>query len=132
MGVDIVLRYFAGLSAGRIVLWCYFIWYVVTLYFYFDPTQTIWLNSLGLSIIIGVGLNLSVVGVGSAPNRGQVFRLFLMPFCVSSYSSLIKGRGFWLVLPPQRFEQLFLLGSCACFVIIVWVLKLCTRPVQQA
>ncbi|MDO8271765.1 MAG: hypothetical protein Q7U82_07560, partial [Gammaproteobacteria bacterium] len=53
-------RYLANLTTGKMVLWCYLIWYLVTVYFYFDPAISVWLNSMGLSVIIGVGLNLSV------------------------------------------------------------------------
>jgi hypothetical protein len=30
----------------------------------------------------------------------------LMPFCVSSFSQLIKGKGFVLVFPPSAHENL--------------------------
>lgn len=34
-------------------------------------------------------------------DRWQIFRLFLMPFCVSSFAALVKGRGFILVFSPD-------------------------------
>ena len=37
-------------------------------------------------------------------NRWQTFRLFLMPFCVSSFSALIKGQGYILILPSRPLE----------------------------
>lgn len=88
-------RYFANLSNGKLVLWCYLIWYANAVLHHFDPSPTIWLNSVGLSALIGVALILSV---GAKPSVGvdkwQTFRLFAMPFGVSSFSSLIKGKGF--------------------------------------
>lgn len=47
-----LLRYFARLPAGKAVLWCYFIWYLVVAFVYFDPTLTLWLSSLGISALI--------------------------------------------------------------------------------
>ena len=49
-----VRRYLAGLSTGRLILWCYLIWYLVVLVRYFDASLRLWLTSLGLSIIIGI------------------------------------------------------------------------------
>jgi hypothetical protein len=88
------LRYIANLTAGKIVLWCFLLWYLATVIHHFDPAPAIWLNALGISGIIGVALYLSVREPGkSPPDRWTVVRLFLMPFCVSSFSQLIKGRG---------------------------------------
>jgi len=114
-------RYIAGLSPGKVALWCYFIWYLVVVLRYFDPSPAIWLNSLGISALVGVALLLSVNG--SAADRWQTFRLFLMPFCVSSFAALIKGHGFTLIFPPNGFELSILVGGCAAFVLIVLACK---------
>ena len=69
------------------------------------PTPAIWLNALGISAIIGIALYLSVREPGKPPpDRWTTLRLFLMPFCVSSFSQLIKGKGFVLVFPPDLHE----------------------------
>ena len=119
-------RYLAGLNAARIVLWCYLIWYLVVLVRYFDSSLRLWLTSLGLSLIIGVALFLSTASAGPAKlrlDRWQVFRLFLMPFCVSSFAALVKGRGFILVFSP-RIEEIGLAAAlCALFCAVVAVAK---------
>jgi hypothetical protein len=46
-----------------------------------------------------------------------------MPFCVSSFSQLIKGKGFWLVFPPGVHELAASLLACAVFVTLVFVVK---------
>jgi hypothetical protein len=115
-------QYLCGLTAGRVALWCYLIWYLIVVVRYFDPTLSIWLNSLGISAVVGLALLLSVNRTGLA-DRWQTARLFLMPFCVSSFSSLIKGRGFTLVFPPSALELFFLVASCAAFVLVVFVIK---------
>ena len=118
------MRYLANLSPGKIVLWCFLLWYLATAIHHFDATPSIWLNALGISAIIGVALYLSVREPGKAPpDRWTVLRLFLMPFCVSSFSQLIKGRGFILVFPPDLHENAISLAACAVFVIAVLVLK---------
>ncbi len=122
------LNYFARLKVGKLILWCYLIWYLVTLYNYFDPSPSIWLNSLGISIVIGFALLLSVSDSSpKSPDRWQTFRLFLMPFCVSSFSSLIKGHGFILIAPPVLSELALSFGSCVTFVVFVFILKLFDR-----
>ena len=118
------MRYLANLTTGRIVLWCFLIWYVATVIHHFDPAPAIWLNALGISAIIGVALYLSVREPGKPPpDRWTTLRLFLMPFCVSSFSSLIKGKGFVLVLPPDLQEIAISLAACAAFVTLVLVMK---------
>ena len=117
-------RYLVRLPAGKIVLWCFLIWYLATVIHHFDATPSIWLNALGISAIVGVALYLSVREPGKAPpDRWTVLRLFLMPFCVSSFSQLIKGRGFILVFPPSLGENTIALGACAVFVLIVASIK---------
>jgi len=122
------VRYFAQLPAGRIVLWCFLIWYGATVVQHFDPSPAIWLNALGISGIIGVALYLSVREPGKAPpDRWTTLRLFLMPFCVSSFSQLIKGQGFVLVFPPDAREVAISLAACAAFVIVALLLRVAGR-----
>jgi hypothetical protein len=111
-----LLRYLSNLSNGRLILWCYFIWYCVVLVRYFDPSARLWLTSLGLSLIIGVALFISTTA--SSANKvkldfWQTFRLFLMPFCVSSFAALVKGRGFVLIFSSQPTEILLAVALCA-------------------
>lgn len=111
-----VVRYLAGLSAGRFVLWCYFIWWLVVLVRYFEPDPGIWLTSLGLAAIIGVALLINTTRSGRTRvrlERWPTFRLFLTPFCVSSFAALVKGEGFVLVFSPKPGEMLVALALCA-------------------
>lgn len=121
-------NYFIDIKKGKIVLWCYLIWYSVTVYFYFDPTPRIWLNSLGISLIIGFALMLSVgKSTAARVDHWQTFRLFMMPFGVSSFSSLIKGQGFIFIIPPTLEQQIIAIGACALFVVLVCLLKMFGR-----
>jgi hypothetical protein len=119
-------RYLATLSTARLILWCYFIWYAVVLVRYFDSSPRLWLTSLGLSIIIGFALYLSTAGSGTTKvrlDRWQVFRLFLMPFCVSSFAALVKGKGFILIFSPNPREIILAVGLCAALCLIVFSVK---------
>ena len=117
--------YLRNLDRSRMILWCYAIWYVEVLVHYFDPAPRIWLTSLGLSLIIGCALLLSTraASPGASQNRWGVFRLFLMPFCVSSFSALVKGRNFFLIFSPRPAETLTAAALCLAFCATVALLK---------
>jgi hypothetical protein len=121
-----LVRYLATLGTGRLILWCYFIWYLVVLVRYFDPAPRLWLTSLGLAVIIGFALYVSTTATGSNRvklERWQVIRLFLMPFCVSSFAALVKGRGFILIFSPNPNEVLLAAALCALLCAVVFLLK---------
>jgi hypothetical protein len=119
-----MFRYFASLTTGRIVLWCYLIWYIVTVVNHFDRSPGVWLNAVGVSAVVGVALLLSVDSQGSpSADRWQTIRLFLMPFCVSSFSSLIKDQGYIFIVPRHLSEQVTVLSFCGAFVLFVGAMK---------
>jgi hypothetical protein len=53
----------------------------------------------------------------------QTFRLFLMPFCVSSFSALVKGKGFILIFSPKPMEIAIAAGACAVLCGVVLLLR---------
>jgi hypothetical protein len=119
-----VIQYLYDIKLAKVILWCYLIWYLVTLYFYFDPSPKLWINSIGISAVIGTGLLLSVTpGKNGKHDYWQTFRLYLMPFCVSSFSALIKERGFIVFVSPRLNETLISLLCCALFLLVVFVVK---------
>jgi hypothetical protein len=125
------LKYLSELAPGKVALWCYLIWYLVTVVSHFDTSPRIWLSSLGISAIIGVALLLSIRSEVRLSSDGwQTFRLFLMPFCVSSFSALIKGQGYILILPSRPLELYLSLALCAAFVILVLGIKRIKRDVR--
>lgn len=120
-----LLRYFREISLSKAILWCYLIWYGVVVYFYFDPSFKVWMNSIGISAVIGTALVLSVSpAAGSKRDNWQIFRLYLMPFCVSSFSALIKGQGFIVFISPKIQETLAAVFLCVLFLSVVLVVKL--------
>ena len=113
------MRYLAALTNGQIALWCYFLWYAATVVHHFEPSPRLWLNALGISLVIGISLVLSVGGFQQAmQQRRQTARLFITPFCVSSFSALIKDEHFLLVLPPSRRELAVDVTLCLAFVLL--------------
>jgi hypothetical protein len=114
-----LVEYLAGMRVAQRILWCYLIWYLAVLARYFDASPTLWASSLGISAIIGTALVLSTTRTGRTPvklERWQIARLYLMPFCVSSFAALIKGHGFVLVFHPHLRDNLIAAASCAAFV----------------
>ena len=113
------------MSPGKIVLWCYAIWYCVNVWNHFDPKPRLWLTSAGLSMIIGFALLLSTASASNTKpqDRWVVFRLFLMPFCVSSFAALVKDAAYVLIFPPTLKENLVGLAFIAGFLALIWLLK---------
>jgi hypothetical protein len=109
-----LVAYFGGLSRARLVLWGYLAWYlaIVTRHAR-EITPSLGLTSLGMSAIIGCALVLSTREGGQNPRGWSLARLFIMPFCVSSYAALIKGQGYYLIFPPTPRDNLIGLGGCA-------------------
>ena len=98
-----LLRYLANLTTGRLILWCYLVWYFVVLVRYFDPTPRLWLTSLGLSAIIGYALYLSTTASragGAKLDFWTLARLFMMPFCVTATSR--SARWPWMATSSPR------------------------------
>src|SRR5215510_16537019 len=123
--------YFGRLNTGRVILWCYAIWYCVNVWNHFDLRPRLWLTSLGLSMIIGMALVISTRSSSKGRtelDRWQIFRLFLMPFCVSSFSALVKEAGYVLIFPPTLRENIVGVALISTFVALIWWLKRVTRP----
>jgi hypothetical protein len=119
-----LLRYFAQLRTGKIVLWCYLIWYLINVAFHFDPDPSLWLNSVGIALVMGIALKLGVAApAGAKPDPWHTIRIFLMPFCVSSFASQIKGQGYILVFPTELSVLAASVGGCMAFVLVVYGLS---------
>lgn len=120
-----LISYLAKLTPGRSILWCYLIWYLVMGALHFDASPRLWLTSVGLGLIIGFALTLSVTSakVITRPDRWQQFRLYLMPFCVSSFSALVKDQGFILIFSPKMAENGLAIALCIGFMGIGWIAR---------
>lgn len=122
--------YVTNLTISRMVLWCYLFWYLTMAGFNFVPTPRLWLTSLGISALIGTAFLLNNVSSGQRPVKAdpwQLFRLYLIPFCVSSFSSLVKDRGFVLIFSPRWEETALATGFCASFLAVVTLVRYLSR-----
>jgi len=120
--INSIYVYFAQIKRGKLVLWCYLNWYLVTLYYHFDTSLKLWINSLGISVVIGTALMLSVSGNGHR-DYWQTFRLYWMPFAVSSFAALIKNQGYYVIFSPKGSEVFMALATCTAFLIMVTIVK---------
>jgi hypothetical protein len=125
------IEYLRTLSGGRLVLWCYLLWFLSMAWMHFDPSPRLWLTSLGLGVLIGAGLVLSIArGAVQLPDFWTLARLFMMPFCVSSFAALIKDRGFVLIFSPVWKENAVALSACALFLLISYGSRW-TKPIRR-
>jgi len=123
-----MIKYFARVSASKLILSCYLAWYVAVVSLFFEASAALWISSIGLSFFIGIALILATRQPTQKTDFWTAFRLFLIPFCVSSYSGLIKGRGFILLFPPDR--RSLLICSLACFGVVA--VHFCCRLIAPA
>ena len=111
-----MLRYFANLDSPKRILWCYLIWYLAVVAQYFEPNPNMWVSSVGIAVLIGYALNLAASQKGLNRDKWVVFRLYVFPFCVSSYSALIKRKRFFLLFPTELKSISFAVSACLIFV----------------
>jgi len=117
------LEYFKDIKGQKLILWCYLIWYLVIIFLYFEPSLKLWASSLGISCIIGFALILSTAQKGNKQDVWIKIRLFLFPFCVSSYSATIKDYDFILLFPVNKSDLLISFSSCLAFLLLVYCVK---------
>jgi len=124
-----LIQYLYEIKLDKAILWCYLIWYVTVVCFHFDPSVKIWINSIGISAVIGTGLMLSVSSSKGERDRWQAFRLYLMPFCVSSFSALIKDQGFIVFISPNIKETIVSVSCCVLFLSVILAVKILKNKV---
>jgi len=121
--INTMLTYFKNLGYQKIILWCYLIWYLIIIVIYFEPSIKLWASSIGISCIIGLALLLSTSHKGVKQDIWIKIRLFLFPFCVSSYSATIKDYDFILLFPSNAFHLMIGLVLCLAFLVFIGVVK---------
>lgn len=124
-------RYLAALRWPKLILWCYLCWYAAMVTLHFDRSLRLWLSSLGIAGLIGLALILSTAGAGRSLDSWTRFRLFLMPFCVSSYAALIKDKGFILLFSSSGKENLIALSLCTAFLATHRVARMVVRHAPE-
>ena len=110
-----MIRYFSTINYPKRILWCYLVWYIAIVAQYFEPLFSMWVSSIGIAVIIGFALNLATNQKAQIRDRWVVYRLYIFPFCVSSYSALIKDKGFFLLFPTELKPITIATVSCLSF-----------------
>lgn len=122
-----LLVYVANLSVVQMVLWCYLMWYCYFASVYFSSSYNIWLNSLGLAGFVGFAMFLSTGPCSSDRLRDcfwQTVRLFVAPFLVSSFSALVKGKGFVFIFSPKMEENAAAFILCLSLILVWFTVRL--------
>ena len=117
------LKYFKNIATQKIILWCYLVWYLTVLSLYFEASLKLWASSIGISLIIGFALILSTNQQGVKQDIWAKIRLFLFPFCVSSYSATIKDYDFILLFPSNYLHLSIAVVNCLLFLLLIWCVK---------
>ena len=120
---SITLSYLKELSYQKIILWCYLIWYLTIISIYFESSLKLWASSVGISCIIGLALLMSTSQKGVKQDIWIKIRLFLFPFCVSSYSATIKGQDFTLLFPNNLLHLTIAFAFCLLFLSLVKLIQ---------
>jgi hypothetical protein len=88
--------------------------------------KLLWLSAFGISLIVGFALVLSTscwpVEVKKL-DRWKTFRLFFIPFCVSSYSLIISHQDFLLIFPHELKANFIAVLAICTFLLTVFVLQ---------
>lgn len=111
-----MIRYFSTIDYPKRILWCYLVWYIAIVIQYFEPHFSMWISSIGIAVLIGFALNLATSQKGQIRDKWVILRLYIFPFCVSSYSALIKDKGFFLLFPTEFKPITIAVSSCAIFI----------------
>ncbi len=127
-----LIHHFARLPIGLVLLWLFLIWYLVMTALHFDPSMRLWLNSLGMAVFVGTALMLSAHhGGGTAREFWRVFRFYVIPFCVSSFSGLVRNADFYAIFAPTWKENLIALAACAAFGAWIFIARRWFGPMEN-
>ena len=122
-------------SAPPLLLLFGFFSYYLAVVLSFGGVLRIWLNAIVMSALVGVALN--AAAIGTTPIKKWVqegpwrcFRLFLVPFCVSSISAVRAANApvFFYLLPREQGPMTRALAACLAVPLLVKGLQKCFAP----
>ena len=98
------------LQVPQILLLSFFIWYLFIV-ISFSSNYLVWVNAIVMAFFVGNILCLNAYMATKkekyfeflSENRWIVVRLFLIPFCVSSYSGVAFSHGFIAAFPVNEY-----------------------------
>lgn len=93
------------------LIFTYFIWYLWIISNFPLPTEVsikIWPNAICMSIFVGTVLNANAYIPPLKQHfylrKWSVFRFYVIPLCVSSYSSIAQHHSFVLLFPASEYK----------------------------
>ncbi|MBI2517029.1 MAG: hypothetical protein HYV95_08940 [Opitutae bacterium] len=108
--------YFAGLDRARTLLWAAFLWYLTQMGRHPSLPLRGWINAAGIAAAVGAVLlanTWSDAGVRPRLGAWQGARFFMIPFCVSSYSTALRDVELVLIFPANLADNAAGLGVIA-------------------
>lgn len=113
--------YLTRLDARRLLLWSALLWYAVTMARHATADPRVWLGAAGIASVVGVMLAANAIPAGGSW-RGLGFwpalRFFLIPFCVASFSSVMREVGLVVVFPRNLPDNLWAGGAVTAFLLL--------------
>jgi len=126
------VAYLAGLDSARMFLWSGLIWYL-TMSLRHPPVSAVtWLQSAGIAFVVGAILLANTSESGGAPRPRKFWptaRLFIIPFCVSSFSMTMHASGLVLIFSREMRDNLWGLAAVSSFLLLCRAARLnCPVP----
>lgn len=103
-----------------LLLWSYLFYFFATMAFEArKATAMVYENAILVAVVLGVALNASAMGPGVgvwayvAESPIRCLRFFLIPFCVSAFSAIVKAAegDFTLIFPRRGFQAAVTVGA---------------------
>jgi len=127
-----LIRYLAALDLRRSLLWSALLWYGVMMVRHGPQPFGVWLNSASIALVVGLILITNAVPSGvSWRSLGfwPTARFFLIPFCVSSFSSALRDTPLLVIFPGNAMDNLLAGATVVVFLLAGWIAR---RVLQKA
>lgn len=121
------------------LIFSYFIWYLWIISNFPVPSEVsikIWPNAACMSIFVGTVLNANAyippLKQHFALRKWSIFRFYVIPFCVSSYSSIAQQHSFVLLFPASEYKTgLIGIGIALGVFIFLNLLRIFTSNIDE-
>mgnify|MGYP000554305533 CR=1 FL=1 len=125
-----IIDYLAQLDSRRKLLWSAFIWYAVMMGRHAAFIPEPWLKAIGIAMVVGLILVANAVPVGKTwrdLGLWPLLRCFLIPFCVSSFSTATSEVQMVAIFPRNLADNMIGGAAVAGFFVLSGVARLLKR-----
>ncbi|MBI2511927.1 MAG: hypothetical protein HYV96_08110 [Opitutae bacterium] len=122
-----IVAYLAGLDRARTLLWSAFGWYLIMILRHPPGSFDAWANAAGIAVVVGAILLANADHAGVSPQKlgfWPIARFFLIPFCVSSFSTAMRASGLVLIFSRDMNDNLWGVGAVAGLLATRWSARL--------